>query len=70
MTVLDYIHGKYIDSGWPFVSFQEIANKFGNETTKNELNKMFLDGIVRKRDGCNGKLVQLIVAKDGEIIEI
>lgn len=60
MQILEYIEEKYRKTKWPFFSFIELQNKFGTDTKK-QLNKLFLDGKIRKRRYINGVLVEYLI---------
>lgn len=59
MTVLSYLQNEYSASKWPFFSLVEILNKFG-ESGRKELNQLAKEGKVRKREGMNVKLIELL----------
>jgi len=61
--VLTYLREKYKRTGFPFTPLTEITNLFGQEG-KDELNQLFKQGIVRKREGANDKLIQYEATKD------
>lgn len=63
MTVENYITGKIKTSGWNFVSFTEITNKFGEKESRYQLNELFKAGKIVKREGGNFELIEWIGQK-------
>ena len=57
-----YISDKYLQTKWPFIYALEIINKFGEEG-RMWLNEMASDGKIRKREGINGNLIEIINLK-------
>lgn len=56
--ILDFMLSAYAVTKWPFFSFIEITNGFG-EGAKEALNEMYSEGWIAKREGINYKLVEL-----------
>jgi hypothetical protein len=58
MRVLSYLEEYYLNTGWNFLYVIEVKNKFGE--CSDELNRLFREGKVRKRNGMNGDLIELV----------
>lgn len=63
MTVLQYLQSAYDISHFPFTRLPEVLNYFGEAEAKRQLNELFKDGKIKKRSGCNGILIELIIDK-------
>ena len=61
--VLTYLREKYKRTGFPFTPLTEITNLFGQEG-KDELSKLFKQGIATDRKGANDKIIQYEATKD------
>ena len=59
MTVLNYIQSKYTKSKFTFIPVIEITNKFG-ESARDELNQLKNQGLIRRREGANGPLIEYL----------
>lgn len=61
--VLTYIQEKYNRTKWRFIPVSEITNKFG-QSARNALNELFKKGIIKSREGGNGKLIEYYEANN------
>lgn len=59
MKVFDYIQARYYETKYPFIPLNEVIAKYG-EGVKDELNSLRKDGLVRKRIGGNGELIEYL----------
>lgn len=59
MTVFDYIQFRYHATKFEFIPLIEIINKFG-EGAKDELNSLRKQGLIRRRDGGNGVMIEYL----------
>lgn len=57
--ILSYLQSEYAKTKWPFFSLPQILNKFGEEG-RSELNKLTKAGQIKRREGMNCWLIELI----------
>lgn len=61
MTVLEYIESIYAETKFEYLSFLEVMNQFPDkEDARRQLNELREQGIVRKRPGVNGVLIEYL----------
>lgn len=62
--MLDHLLSRYNKTKWPFFSVRKLKaeGKFNRE----EANKLFREGKIRKREGMHGDLIELITNENGE----
>lgn len=58
--ILSYLQSEYAKTKWPFFSLTQILNKF-REEGRSELNKLAKDGHIKRREGINCWLIELII---------
>lgn len=63
MGVLNYIRERYREKKWRYMPLTEVTNQFG-EYAKTELNSLRLQGIIKRREGGNGPLVEYLPNND------
>lgn len=56
--ILSYLQSEYAKTKWPFFSLTIILNKF--KDGRSELNKLAKDGHIKRREGMNCLLIELI----------
>lgn len=59
MAVLNYIQSKYTKSKFTFIPVIEITNLYG-EPAREELNQLKKQGLIRRREGANGPLIEYL----------
>ena len=57
--ILLHLRSEYSKNPFPFFTVVELKNKF-KEGTLDMLNELNKNGFIRKREGINGKLVELL----------
>lgn len=61
MTVLEHIESIYAETKFEYLSFLEVINQFPDkEDARRQLNELREQGIVRKRPGVNGVLIEYL----------
>lgn len=58
-AILTYLKESYSKTRWPFTYLVEITNRF-KTGSKDCLNELAKEGIIRKRKGINSDLVELL----------
>lgn len=59
MTVFDYIQSRYYATKFQFIPLIEVINKFG-ESAKDELNDLRKQGLIKRREGGNGPVIEYL----------
>lgn len=62
MDVLKFMQDTYTKTQFPFFTVMGLKLAFG-ATTVNDLNELRKQGYIRRRNGANGPLVELLVEK-------
>ena len=62
MNVIDYIESRYAKTLFRFIPLVEIINKFG-EQGRGELNELRKQGLIRRREGGNGTVIEYLPNK-------
>lgn len=59
LQILTYLKESYQKTGWPFIAIVEVTNSFG-PGSKDCLNELSREGLIRKRIGINSDLAELL----------
>ena len=62
MAVKEYLYQEYKRTNWCFFNSRTIINKF-RENGRNELNELLSDGYIKKTEGANNPIVEIIPEK-------
>ena len=62
MTATEYIYKHFQETKFPFISVMDVYMKSSQtkEEVRKELNQLFLDGKIRKREGFNFDLIEIL----------
>ena len=66
--VLEYIRERYNKTGWHYIRLGEITNALG-DGARTDLNKLKQNGIIRRRDGANGALIEYLPNNDNNELD-
>ena len=58
-----FLEEQYSKTRWPFISRVMLAHRFG-EHTNTALNALYSDGIITRKQGVNGLLVEYLPKDD------
>lgn len=56
--VYEYMQERYKKTKWRFFNYNELTSRFGKSTRK-QLNNIWKQGLIEKREGCNAPLIEL-----------
>jgi len=60
--ILSYLQQRYKKTGFRFFSIIHLRNKFG-QSVANDLNTLYKQGYIKKQEGANAPLIELIENK-------
>lgn len=67
--ILEYLYLEYSRTKWAYFNLNRVRYKFGGEEKcRKELNDLFHEGKIKRVDGINGYLIQLLTDIEGKEI--
>jgi hypothetical protein len=60
-TILEYLQTEYNKTKWPYFNLLTLTAMFGEDNARKALNELWEMDVIRKRQGVNHDIVELII---------